>query len=135
MQSTDAEDLALIRAYLQALEAGEAGASLSRFFSEDVQQIELPNRLNPNGQTSDLSSILKRSEQGLKVLRSQRYEIVSELASDNHVAIEARWTGILAISLPGLEAGSEMKAHFAGFFHVLDGRILRQRNYDCFEPW
>jgi hypothetical protein len=41
----------------------------------------------------------------------------------------------LAVPLGELAAGASMRAHFAMFFELEDGRIRRQRNYDCFEPW
>jgi len=28
-----------------------------------------------------------------------------------------------------------MRARFAVFLDFRDGKITRQRNYDCFEPW
>jgi hypothetical protein len=28
-----------------------------------------------------------------------------------------------------------LRAHFALFLEFRDGRIVRQRNYDCFEAW
>jgi hypothetical protein len=34
-----------------------------------------------------------------------------------------------------LQPGQEMRAHFAVFLEFRDGRIRRQRNYDCFEPF
>ena len=126
-------NLDLVRAYLSALQRGHAGESLRGFLAENVRQIEMPNRLNPSGKESDLATMLKRSEQGLTVLREQRYEIVSEIAQGNRAAVEARWTGVLAIPLGTLEAGAEMKAHFAMFFEFADGKIVLQRNYDCFE--
>ena len=95
----------------------------------------MPNQLNKRGQESDLNHILQRSQQGLKVLQRQRYEIVSVMAQDDRVAVEARWTGVLAITLGTLAAGTEMKASLAIFFRFRDGRIALQRNYDCFEPW
>ena len=135
MTNGEQANLETVRAYLGALQAGEVGDSLKRFFSEDVRQIELPNRLNPLGQESDLSSMLKRSEQGRKILSKQCYEIVSEIALGCRAAVEARWTGVLAVPLGTLSAGSEMKAHFAMFFEFKEGKIASQRNYDCFEPW
>jgi hypothetical protein len=51
------------------------------------------------------------------------------------VAIEAIWTGTLAIGLGSLKPGDKMRARFAQFFEFRDGLIVRQRNYDCFEPW
>jgi len=49
--------------------------------------------------------------------------------------VEARWTGVLAVTVGTLAAGVEMKASFAMFFRFRDGRIAMQRNYDCFEAW
>jgi len=134
---TNAEDknIDLIRTYLNALQNGEAGDALRRFFTDDVRQVEMPNRLNSRGQESNLEHILQRSQQGLKVLERQQYEIVSEIGQGDRVAVEARWTGVLAIALGTLAAGTEMKASSAIFFHFRDGRIALQRNYDCFDPW
>ena len=51
------------------------------------------------------------------------------------VSLEVLWTGVLAISFGSLSAGSEMRAHSAMFFEFNDGKVVNQRNYDCFEPW
>ena len=135
MTNAKDQNIHLVRTYLSALQSGEAGDALRRFFTEDVQQVEMPNQLNSRGQQSDLEHILQRSRQGLKVLQRQQYEIVSEIAQDDRVAVEARWSGVLAITLGTLAAGTEMKASFAMFFRFRDGRIALQRNYDCFDPW
>lgn len=79
--------------------------------------------------------MLKRAEQGQKLLRQQRYEIRSEVAQESRVAVEAQWSAVLAVSFGSLSAGASMKAHFAMFFELTGGRISLQRNYDCFEPW
>jgi len=131
----EAANLAKIRAYLQALEDGAVGETLARFFTPDARQVELPNRLNPGGGNSDLPTLVRRAEQGQKMLRSQRYEVQSEIAQGERAAVEATWIGILAVPLGSLVAGATMKAHFAMFFELSDGRIRSQRNYDCFEPW
>jgi ketosteroid isomerase-like protein len=125
----------LVRNYMKALQDGEAGDALRRFFTQDVRQIKMPNQLNPRGQESDLEHILQRSLQGKQILKRQQYEIVSEMAQEERVAVEARWTGILAVSVGTLEAGAEMKASFAIFFQFREGRIAMQRNYDCFDAW
>jgi ketosteroid isomerase-like protein len=135
MKNEKDKNIDLVRTYLDALQSGEAGDALRRFFTDDVQQVEMPNQLNSRGQESNLEHILQRSQQGLKVLQRQQYEIVSEIAQDDRVAVEARWTGVLAIAFGTLAAGTEMKASFAMFFHFRDGRIALQRNYDCFDPW
>jgi ketosteroid isomerase-like protein len=32
-------------------------------------------------------------------------------------------------------AGGDMRAHFAVVLEIADGRIRRQRNYDCFDAF
>jgi ketosteroid isomerase-like protein len=32
-------------------------------------------------------------------------------------------------------AGGQMRARFAAFLQFRDGKIVAQRNYDCFKPW
>jgi ketosteroid isomerase-like protein len=128
-------NIEVVRKYLKALQDGESGDSLRSFFTEDVRQIEMPNQLNPSGQESDLEHMLQRSLRGKQILKSQTFEVVSQMADKDRVAVEARWTGVLAVTTGKLVAGTEMKASFAMFFEFRDGRIALQRNYDCFEPW
>ncbi|WP_213434561.1 MULTISPECIES: nuclear transport factor 2 family protein [Lysobacteraceae] len=128
------ENLDCIRAYLADLAAGTTGERLAAYFTADVVQIEYPNRLNPNGGRSDLATLLSRAEQGQRVLRQQSYQVTSEMAQGDRVAVEALWTGVLAVPLGSLAPGAEMKAHFAMFFELEHGKIRVQRNYDCFQP-
>jgi len=135
MPGLEESNLATVRAYLEALQSGAVLEALGRFFTPDAQQIELPNRLNPHGSVSDLPTLLERAKQGQRLLRSQRYDVQSEVAQGPRVAVEAIWTGTLAMPFGSLAAGATMKAHFAMFFELREGRIFSQRNYDCFEPW
>ena len=135
MSSPQETSAQFIKDYLVALERAATGDALARFFTEDAEQIELPNRLNPKGGHSNLAQLLKRAEMVPSLLQKQHYEIHSILVQGNTVAVEATWTATLAVPLVTLSAGSTMKAHFAMFFEFRDGRIYRQRNYDCFEPW
>jgi ketosteroid isomerase-like protein len=133
--ATETMNIALIREYLSSLEGGDVGQALTRFFTDDAVQEEFPNRLNPTGGRSDLGTIVERSELGKQILRSQSYDIRSTIASGVEVAVEAEWRATLAVPVGPLPAGSEMRAHLAMFFELSEGRIRRQRNYDCFEPW
>ena len=128
-------NIATVREYLRALEQGATGEALARFFTPEAKQIELPNRLNPEGGESDLATLLRGAEQGQQLLRDQRFEIRSEVAQGRCVAVEAVWTDVLATPISTLAAGARMKAYFAMFFELDDGRIAVQRNYDCFESW
>ncbi|CAG0954604.1 hypothetical protein ANRL3_00472 [Anaerolineae bacterium] len=135
MSSQEEKNRQLIRSYLSALGSGAVGDELALFFTPDAVQIEYPNRLNANGGRSDLATILLRAEQGQKLLTQQTYEIQSETAEGTRVAVEAIWTGTLAVPVGTLAPGSTMRAHFAIHFEMRDGQIAVQRNYDCFDPW
>ncbi len=135
MLPLESSNVALIRAYLAALASGAMGEQLARFFNSDAQQIELPNKLNPNGGSSDLATLLERADQGQRLLREQTYEVRALVEQGQRIAVEAGWSAILAVPLGSLSAGQTMKAHFAMFFELKNGRIGSQRNYDCFEPW
>lgn len=135
MTNIETANLETVHSYLAALEAGGIGDDLACFFTPDVVQIELPNRLNPQGSQSDLPTLLRRAEQGQKLLQQQHYEVSSALAQGSHVVVEAVWSAVLAVPLGSLAAGDSMKAYFAMFFEFKDGRIRSQRNYDCFEAW
>lgn len=124
-----------IRQYFSALERSATGDELARFYTEDVVQVEWPNRLNPRGGRSDLATLLARSATVPTLLRRQRYEIGAMLVDGDRVAVEAHWSAELAVPLGTLAAGDSMQAHFAIFLQLRDGRIAAQRNYDCFEPW
>jgi ketosteroid isomerase-like protein len=106
-----------------------------RFFADDVVQIEFPNRLLPNGATRDLAALRDAAERGRKVMSAQRFEVVNAIASGDQVAVEALWTGTLAVPLGSIPVGGQMRARFAIFLTYRDGRIVRQHNYDCFDPW
>ena len=121
-------NVAVIRSYLKALEPGRPAAELERFLAADVEQVELPSRLNPNGKTSDRATLLARIEQGRGLVRSQSYDVLNVVATGDDVAVEARWSGTRV-------DGRSLVAHIAMFFTLRDGLIHPQRNYDCFEPF
>ena len=129
------DTLELTRRYFSALEKGVTGDALAAFYQPDVVQEEFPNRLAPRGGRHNLADILAAAERGQRVMASQRYEILHAVAEGEHVAVEFRWTGKLAVAIGSLPAGAEMRAHCAAFISFRDGRISSQRNYDCFEPW
>jgi ketosteroid isomerase-like protein len=126
---------ALVRAYLEAIAAGATGDTLAAFLHPDVEQIEFPNRLVAGGATRDLAAILAAAERGQAVVRRQSFSVAAVLAEAERAAVEARWEAELAVPVGSLAAGDIMRAHFAMFFEFRDGRIWRQRNYDCFEAF
>lgn len=121
--------------YLAAIEAGATGDDLAAFFDPEIVQEEFPNRLVPDGARRTLSGILDGAERGKAVVQKQRYVIRSAVEHDDMLALEVDWYGTLAVPVGSLSAGDEMHARFAVFLEYRDGRILRQRNYDCFDAF
>ena len=98
-------------------------------------QEEFPNRLMPHGATRDLAAIREAARRGSEVMAAQRYEVLNAVAGENQVALEVRWTGTLAVPFGSVPAGGQLRARFAVFLEFRGGKIVRQRNYDCFDPW
>ncbi|WP_164012472.1 nuclear transport factor 2 family protein [Pyxidicoccus trucidator] len=121
--------------YLQALERGATDEELAPLFHPEAVQREHPNALHRNGQTRDLKTMLLDVERGKTLLASQRYTVRSSLAQGDSVALEVDWSGTLAVPLRALPAGAELRAACGMFLTFKDGRIVSQRNYDCFEPF
>src|SRR5215510_3076328 len=86
-------------AWVHAIERGATGDELSQFVTADVIHEDMPNRVFPNGMRSDLARMREAAERGKALMRRQRYDIVSTIASGNAVAMQLDWTGELAVSL------------------------------------
>ena len=121
--------------FLEALQSRQSFEELIPYYHSDVKQIVFPNALTPNKTIRSLEDLQIAAEKGKSVLKSERYEIQNKYVFESSVIVEAIWTGILAIPIGKLQAGDEMKAYFAQFYEFKDGKIISQRNYDCFEPF
>ena len=128
------ELLQLAREYLESIGHDDPLGGL-RFFADDVVQVEFPNRLLPNGATRDLAALRDAAERGRKVMTAQHFEVLNAIASGDQVAVEALWIGTLSVPLGNIPAGGQMRARFAIFLTYRDGKIVRQHNYDCFDPF
>ena len=127
-------NLETARRYLRANENGRP-EEIVGFFAPEAVAHWYPHKLVPKGMTADLAAMRASSERGSKLMASQKYEVRNALADGDRVGMEIDWTGVLAMQFETIPAGGEMKAHFAMFLEFRDGKIIRQTNYDCFEPW
>lgn len=127
-------NLKKVELYLKSIENGDF-VYIASLFSPDALLEQLPNRIYPNGIRSGVSRMAEAFEKGRKLLSSQSYEIMSCVAEGDALSIEVLWTGTLAVPFGSLSVGSQMRAHSAMFFQFKDGKIVSQRNYDCFESW
>jgi ketosteroid isomerase-like protein len=135
MTITATDNLAIARRYLEALESGAERGALAEFFTKDVVQEEFPNRLSPIGGHRDLTAILAAARKGKQSVRAQKFDVLNSIVDGDMVALEVFWTGLLAVPVDTLPADSEMRAHISIWLEFRDGKICRQHNYDCFDPW
>ena len=131
--ATDLKQIAA--AFIQTLQNRESVEELVHFYHPDIEQIEYPSTLSNNTTIRKLNDLKLAAEKGKQVLQKEEYQILNSYTIGNTVILEALWTGTLAIPLGNIPVGGQMKAHFAQFFEFKDGKIIRQRNYDCFEPF
>jgi len=121
--------------FLKMLESRASSDELEKFYHPDSEQIEFPNALTKQCTTRNLPELKAAAEKGAQVLTKEEYEVKNLVSSADTVVLECVWRGTLAIPLGNIEAGGQMKAYFAQIFEFKDGKIYKQRNYDCFEPF
>lgn len=130
-----ADNLDIAKRYLSRLSDGAGPEELDAFFDPGVVQEEFPNRLLPNGATRDLQAMKEGRRRGQALLKAESFELLNAVASGDHVALEVVWTGTIRENAGPFAADQTLRARFALFMEFRDGRIVRQRNYDCFDPW
>lgn len=123
------------RAYIAAVEGGAVGDDLAAFYHPDVVQHEFPNRLVPSGAARELDDILRGAESGSKLMERQIYDIHTITEVGDRVILEYTWTGYPRTPVGTVRPGEAMRARICQVIEYEDGLIIRQRNYDCFEPF
>lgn len=124
-----------VRAYIAAVEGGATGEDLAAFYHPDVVQHEFPNRLVPNGAQRELDDILRGAESGARLIDRQIYDIHTVTELGDRVILEYTWTGYPRTPVGSVRPGEAMRARICQVIEYEDGLIIRQRNYDCFEPF
>jgi ketosteroid isomerase-like protein len=123
-----------MRAYLAAVEAGSQ-ETVSEFCTPEMTFQEFPNRVAPHGRVRRGDELRAAWEQGRKFMKSQTYRVQRVIENGDDMAVELEWTGVLAVPVMNLPAGTEMKAFVAMFLRFRDGKIVEQSNYDCYPPF
>ena len=124
-----------VRRYLQAVASLASLEHVAEFYAPDVVLHELPNRISPQGRISSATDMRAAYGKGQKLLRSQSYTVHRLIERGDDVAAEVEWKGTLAIPFQNLPAGYEMKAYIGMFLTFREGKIVSQRNYDCYPPF
>ncbi|GAA0549391.1 nuclear transport factor 2 family protein [Actinomadura livida] len=119
--------------YHEAVSAFATGQDLAAFFDPEATHHELPNALFPSGNVRNLADLCAAAEAGRKALSAQNFMVLNALAAGDQVALEVLWTGTTAVPMGAIPAGETLRAHIATFLEFRDGKILTQRNYDCYD--
>ena len=129
------ENEKIVVEFLRMLEERNSPEELEAFYHPDVQQIEYPNAILKRTAIRSLGELKDGAERGGKLLEKEEYEIKNLHSYADTVILEAVWKGTVAVQMGNVPAGGQLKAYFAQFFEFKHGKIYRQRNYDCFEPF
>ena len=129
------ENIETANRYLARLSAGAGPEEMAAFYAPDVVQEEFPNRLMPNGATRDLQALKEGRARGQALLGAENFEVLNAVANNDQVAMEVIWTATVKQAAGPFAAGQSLRARFAIFMEFRSGLIVRQRNYDCFDPW
>lgn len=125
-----------IRAYLAVLgDLTSPPGSLASLLHEDVEQIEFPNRLVPNGARRNRQQMLDGFARGKSVTRAQHFGITAIYEQGDTAVAEFDWWAELTVPIGSLAAGERMTGRFVTVVEFRDGLVWRQRNYDCFDPF
>lgn len=126
----------IVRTYIEAVQRLDEPAVFA-LLHPDMRFHELPNRIRPRGGVDDLAAMragFRRAAEG-QVLSAQRYMLDAVIEAGDRVIVEARWEGDLVIPLGRLQPGETLVAHLCMIFRLSGGRIIEQRNYDCYEDF
>jgi ketosteroid isomerase-like protein len=116
------------------IEQGD-GEALLALYAHNAVQIEHPNRLKPKGDRREPARMVADLARGKAMLRSERYQVVETAAQGDRVALQVRWTGVVAVPVGALQPGDEMVCESAIFLKFEGDKIVEQHNYDCFEDF
>jgi hypothetical protein len=74
-------DMDAITSLHRALEAGQSGDELRRFFTADAVTVEHPNLIKPTGARMSADEMVAASTKGAGLLSSQKYDVHSTVRS------------------------------------------------------
>ena len=131
----ESKNIETAKNYLRAIEEGVDFDMLAAFFTPDVVQQEYPNQLVRAGAERRLEHLREAALRGRDVVASQRYQVRNVVASGPWVALEVTWRALLKVAIGSIPVGGEIRANFGVFLEFRDGKIARQHNYDCFDPF
>jgi ketosteroid isomerase-like protein len=133
--SAEPSNLETARRYLKLLERDPSAPELLAVFDPEFVFYEKPNRLNPNGRTLKADELRALTIKAKQIILEQTYVVRNALAVGEEVALEVDWMGRFNVAFAATPAGQPIRATLGMFLTFRAGRLVSQRNYDCYEPF
>ena len=128
-----------MKTFLSFVNLIETGVTDSKayeaFLHKEVEFYEYPNLITKQGQVRNFFAALKGVEAGKNLMAEHSYKYLDWFELDEKLVIESLWTGTIAMDVAHLKKGDQLKAHICMIIYFKEGKIIRQRNYDCYEPF
>jgi hypothetical protein len=129
-------NVATMLSFVRSVEHFLADIEVYRILLHDeVEFTEYPNLITKFGQIRKADAGLKGISIGRQILQTQQYQFLNIIDAGETVTAEILWTATMAIDAGHLKKGQELKAHICMIVEFKDGKIYRQRNYDCYDPF
>jgi ketosteroid isomerase-like protein len=135
MTSQTRTNLELAHQYLALLQRDAASPELESLFAPEFTHREFPNRLNPQGRCLTRAQLKAAADKAARILIEQQYSVRHSVVQGDEVALEVEWSGSFNLAFGNTPAGQPLRASFGVFLTFKDGKIVSQRNYDCFDPF
>lgn len=121
--------------FIRMVEQRQSADELETYYHPEAEQQEYPNAVTKTTAVRNLNDLKLGAERGRKIMSKEEYDIKNLYSIGDTVILEAVWKGTVSIPIGNIPAGGQMVAHFAQIFEFKEGKIYRQRNYDCFESF
>ncbi|MBA9088143.1 ketosteroid isomerase-like protein [Fontibacillus solani] len=126
--------LETVKRFFELIEAFSISESdFKPLLHPEIEQTEFPNFITPGVVVSNYEVLMQRIPNGKKLLKEQKYDIQRVYEAGETLITEVIWTAEVGADAGVFKTGQRLKAFFCCLFDFKDGKIYRQRNYDCFE--
>ena len=134
MSGTSSPQLDLVHRFIRAIESGTHGDALLEFLHPEVEQVDYPSLMNPQGGRRGLAEILAASTAGAGMIGEQRYDVRRVVASGDDLVVQVVWHGRVALPIGTVPVGTRLHSNSVISFGIDGDRIRRVEAYDCYDP-
>ncbi|QHT68478.1 nuclear transport factor 2 family protein [Rhodocytophaga rosea] len=130
------KEIELVKKYFHLVETFHTDSqAYEEILHPNVIQTEYPNLVTPQIKSRSRDGLMNGAKAGKQLLSSQKFEIIGILAGPGHLTVELQWHGTVAVDVGPFTKEQQLMAYICTIFEFKDGKIFRQRNYDCYEPF